>query len=123
MPKETRRAAMKRILNSATEQGLVLQGDNDAFVAKECIDAGYLVGVKAVTLASGRVRLHYRSGGPMVTAAGHDFLAPNKTEIKATVALWLSGFAILFSVLATLDRMLENYHLLANALKALLGIE
>ena len=95
----------------------------DAEILMDCIKAGYLIGTTESDGAEHRTldgKAHPELLSTSITPNGFAFLKPKRTDLKATVAIWLSIFAFIFSTLATLDKIVENYHWLANGIKAII---
>ena len=53
----------------------------------------------------------------LITPRGYAFLKPQKTDVKATVALIVSIVAVVVSIAANLQQIVESFRWLVDSLK------
>lgn len=91
----------------------------DAEILMDCIKQGYLVGKtedNGIELRTLDGKAHPELLSSLITPKGFAFLKPKNTDMKATAAIVISSFALLISILSSLDKILENIRWLIDLL-------
>ena len=93
----------------------------EAEILLDCITAGYLIGEIQEPYRTMDGKAHPELTNTFVTPKGLAMLEPSKTELKSNLAIVTSiaavlipAFALVVSLLANLDKMLENWAIVKN---------
>ena len=93
----------------------------EAEILLDCITAGYLIGEIQEPYRTMDGKAHPELTNTFVTPKGLAMLEPSKTERKGNLAIvtsisavLISAFALVVSLLANLDKMLENWAIVKN---------
>lgn len=93
----------------------------EAEILLDCITAGYLIGEIQEPYRTMDGKAHPELTNTFVTPKGLAMLEPSKTELKSNLAIvtsisavLISAFALVVSLLANLDKMLENWAIVKN---------
>ncbi len=89
-------------------------------ILADCIKREFLIG--RVSDSTGEFRtedgkMHPELLNTLITPRGYAFLKPQKTDVKATVALIVSIVAVVVSIAANLQQIVESFRWLADSLK------
>lgn len=121
------RRAMKRMIKRVRSTDDIAELDSskmdplDAEILYDCIAEGYIRGKLTDTLGRDKHKIELRamSGKALpevynniITLKGLAFLKPDRTRLKANIALAISICAMLISLMANLDKVLLNLQLL-----------
>lgn len=102
-------STMKRVLKQAAAEDFSGFGDTENLCLKECVDKGYIIGIYPMVMASGRIVFDIQN--PKITHAGYAFLS-FRPDRRPAIAIVISVFALLVSLLAALERILANLAML-----------
>jgi len=90
----------------------------EAEILSDCINEGYLIGTATPDMRTLDGKMHSELINNVITPKGLAFLKPNKTERKSNVALItsivavsISFFAFLTTLIANIDKIVSNWEL------------